>query len=79
MDYKLILDKTLNSLNSPNLILSGHDKLNKMTILNNYLIKMNSSPPVILEKYKINWSSNPIYKIFDMKNIKYKYLSLIHI
>ena len=70
MNYKLILQKLLFSADSPNLILSGTDKIDKLVILLEYLMKIDASASIKLEKYNINWSSNPTYKIFDMNHIK---------
>ena len=72
MNYKLILTKLLDSNNLPNLILSGNDKIDKLVILMDILIKKNESIPLSLEEYNIKWKSNPIYKIFDMNHIKNK-------
>jgi len=72
MDYKLILQKSLFSKNSPNLILSGIDKIDKLSILMKYLIKIDISSPILLEKHDIKWTSNKTYKVFDMNHIKYK-------
>lgn len=72
MDYKLILNKSLFSGDAPNLILSGVDRIDKLSILMNYLTKIDDSSSLLLTKYNINWSSNPTYKIFDMNHIKYK-------
>ena len=72
MDYKLILQKSLFTTNSPNLILSGIDKIDKLSILMDYLTKIDISSSLQLEKYNIKWISNPTYKIFDMNHIKYK-------
>jgi DNA polymerase III delta prime subunit len=73
MDYKLILQKMLFKKDSPNLILSGTDKIDKLSILSEYLTKIDKTPPLSLEKYNIKWISNTTYKIFDMNLIKYKH------
>jgi DNA polymerase III delta prime subunit len=72
MNYKLILNKSLLSNDAPNLILSGIDKIDKLSILMNYLNKIDNSSSLSLTKYDIKWISNPTYKIFDMNHIKYK-------
>jgi DNA polymerase III delta prime subunit len=72
MDYKLILQKMIFKKDSPNLILSGTDKIDKLSILSEYLTKIDKTPPLSLEKYNIKWISNTTYKIFDMNHIKYK-------
>ena len=73
MDYKLTLQKMLFKKDSPNLILSGIDKIDKLSILSEYLTKIDASPPLSLEKYNIKWTSNPTYKIFHINFIKYKH------
>jgi len=73
MDYKLILQKMIFKKDSPNLILSGTDKIDKLSILSEYLTKIDKTPPLSLEKYNIKWISNATYKIFDMNLIKYKH------
>ena len=72
MNYKLILNKLLAYNNLPNLILSGVDTIDKLSILMDILIKKDESPPISLEKHDIKWKSNKTYKIFDMNNIKNK-------
>ena len=72
MDYKLILNKSLSSNNSPNLVLSGVDRLDKLSILMSYLTKIDDSPTLSLARYDIKWLSNPTYKVFNMHHIKYK-------
>jgi hypothetical protein len=42
MDYKLILNKSLFSNNSPNLVLSGIDRIDKLSILMNFLTKIDN-------------------------------------
>jgi len=72
MNYKLILNKLLAYNNLPNLILSGVDTIDKLSILMDILIKKDESPPISLEKHDIKWKSNKTYKIFDMNNVKNK-------
>lgn len=67
MNYKPILKKALTSKNTPNLILYGHHKINKEEILNEYLDIKSCNEMV---KYDINYHSNPVFKIFNMNNIK---------
>ena len=72
MNYKLILKKLLVYHNLPNLILSGVDTIDKLSILMNILRKKDESVPLLLEKHDIRWKSTMTYKIFDMNNIKNK-------
>ena len=72
MDYKLILNKALSSNNSPNIILSGPDTIDKRSILMNILMKLDGGSPMHLMKHDIKWISNRTYKIFDMYHITNK-------
>jgi len=70
MNYKPILEKALSSNDSPNLILYGNSKIDKYSIINEYLQKIDNSHPTQLNKHDIVWYSNHTYKIFNMNNIK---------
>jgi len=72
MDYKLILNRALYSNNSPNIILSGSDTIDKKSILMETLMKIDDSEPCHLMKHDIKWISNRTYKIFDMYHITNK-------
>ena len=67
MNYKPILKKALSSKNTPNLILYGYHKINKIQILNEYLNTNNVNET---KKYDIKYYSNLNIKIFDMNLIK---------
>ena len=64
---KPILKKILSSLNTPNLILYGHHKINKIQILNEDLNTNNVNE---MKKYDIKYYSNLNIKIFNMNQIK---------
>lgn len=66
MDYKLILNKVFSNRDSSNIILSGNSKIDKMSILYEYISKEN----IKLNKYGIDYISNPYYKIFDINKYK---------
>jgi len=72
MDYKLILNRALSSNNSPNIIISGSDTIDKKSILMEKLMKLDVSEPCHLMKHDIKWISNRTYKIFDMIHITNK-------
>ena len=68
MNYKLILNNVFSHKDSSNIILSGYSKIDKMSILYEYIPKENLK----LNKYGIDYLSNPIYKIFDICKYKNK-------
>ena len=72
MNYKYIINKALSSKNSPNLIIYGNSTIDKYSIINEYLQKIDDSQIFTLTKYDILWLSNNTYKIFDMNTIKKK-------
>lgn len=72
MNYKLILNKALSSKNPPNILLSGIEKIDKLSILMNNLREIDGSEPSYLMKHDIKWISNRTYKIFDMNHITNK-------
>ena len=68
MNYKLILNNVFSHKDSSNIILSGYSKIDKMSILYEYIPKENLK----LNKYGIDYLSNPKYKIFDICKYKNK-------
>ena len=65
MNYKHILDRIFQKKDQPNIILSGYHKINKLSILYNYISKDNQKQ----SKYNIDYIYHRDYKIFDMIEI----------
>lgn len=65
MNYKHILDRIFQNKDTPNIILSGYYKINKLSILYNYISKDNRKQ----SKYNIDYICHMDYKIFDMIQI----------
>ena len=65
MNYKHILGKIFKSKDSPNIILSGYYKINKLSILFDYISKDNNK----YTKYSIDYIYHRDYKIFNMITI----------
>ena len=65
MNYKHILREIFNYKDTPNIILSGSYKINKLSILYDYISKDNNKTT----KYNIDYIYHRDYKIFDMLQI----------
>ncbi len=65
MNYKHILREIFKNKDTPNIILSGSYKINKLSILYDYISKDNNKTT----KYNIDYIYHRDYKIFDMLQI----------
>ena len=72
-----ILKSAIYSINCPNIILYGHQDINKLNLLLNILNELNSSPLKIIND-KIIWKSNSLYKIFNMECINNKNINCFY-
>jgi hypothetical protein len=68
MNYKLVLEKALQSTDQPNLILYGNHTINKLNILKEYL-QVNEYLTEMIQN-DISYLSNNSLKLFDMSYIK---------
>jgi DNA polymerase III delta prime subunit len=67
-----IIKKALASNNCPNLLIYGIRGIDKLSIIKPFLNDICDSPLNVIEKEKIIWESNSVYKIFNMEFISSK-------